>query len=90
MSLAVGSIVNFGSNILVAVALPVMFSAFGQAAVFWMFGGIALASLLFVVFVVPETKGNTLEEIEAQLGEKNPEPSLRDPLVDSLIDGIGA
>nr|GEU68001.1 D-xylose-proton symporter-like 2 [Tanacetum cinerariifolium] len=31
------------------------------------FGGIAVVSLVFIFFILPETKGLTLEEIEAKL-----------------------
>jgi hypothetical protein len=38
----------------------------GAAILFYAFGAIAVVSLLFIFFVVPETKGLTLEEIEAK------------------------
>ena len=64
-----------------------------QAGAFWMFAGIAVLAFIFVLFVVPETKGKTLEEIEALLGSKsrsNADPSLQDPLVDHMDHGVGA
>jgi len=39
----------------------------GAGAVFFVFGGIAVFSLVFIFFIIPETKGLTLEEIEAKL-----------------------
>ncbi|XP_077238943.1 major facilitator superfamily protein isoform X2 [Tasmannia lanceolata] len=39
----------------------------GAGNLFLLFMGIALLSLLFVVFIVPETKGLTLEEIESKI-----------------------
>lgn len=38
----------------------------GAGTVFFIFGGIAVLSLLFIFFIIPETKGLTLEEIEAK------------------------
>lgn len=37
----------------------------GPAITFWIYGFISLLSFVFVVAVIPETKGRTLEEIEA-------------------------
>jgi hypothetical protein len=38
----------------------------GAGILFYAFGVIAVVSLLFIFFIVPETKGLTLEEIEAK------------------------
>ena len=39
-------------------------SSIGTYGVFWMFGLICTVSVFFVFFIVPETRGKTLEEIE--------------------------
>lgn len=39
---------------------------FGAGILFMGFGVICVLSLLFIYFIVPETKGLTLEEIEAK------------------------
>ena len=36
----------------------------GPAITFWVYGAVSLASFVFVLLMVPETKGKTLEEIE--------------------------
>lgn len=38
----------------------------GAGVLFYVFGVVAVVSLLFIYFIVPETKGLTLEEIEAK------------------------
>jgi predicted MFS family arabinose efflux permease len=37
----------------------------GSAATFWLYGFVSVGAWLFAFFLVPETKGKTLEEIEA-------------------------
>lgn len=44
---------------------PMLQEAVGPARTFWVYGGFSLLSLIFVAFMIPETKGKTLEEIEA-------------------------
>ena len=59
----INSAVSFGVQQL----FPVELAALGAATTFAIFGAIAAAGLVFVVLVVPETKGKSLEELEAQL-----------------------
>jgi len=39
----------------------------GKYTVFWMFGGFSFISILFTVFLLPETKGKTLQQIQDEL-----------------------
>ena len=54
---------NWIGSFLVGLMFPIMTAAFSQAAVF---GVVCLVGVLFVTKFVPETRGHTLEEIEAQ------------------------
>ncbi|KAF8102460.1 hypothetical protein N665_0198s0160 [Sinapis alba] len=65
ISLAV--LTNFGSNAIVTFAFSPLKEYLGAENLFLLFGAIALVSLLFVVLVVPETKGLSLEEIESKI-----------------------
>ncbi|PKH48019.1 hypothetical protein CRG98_050376 [Punica granatum] len=64
--LSIAVLVNFGANALVTFAFSPLKALLGAGIVFYGFGVIAVASLLFIYFVVPETKGLSLEEIEAK------------------------
>ncbi|XVE90463.1 hypothetical protein DITRI_Ditri20bG0080000 [Diplodiscus trichospermus] len=64
--LSIAVLVNFGANALVTFAFSPLKEWLGAGIVFYVFGVIALLSLLFIFFIVPETKGLTLEEIEAK------------------------
>lgn len=46
---------------------PTMEDRMGQAATFWTFSCFTAASAVFAYFVVPETKGKTLQEIQSKL-----------------------
>lgn len=64
--LGIAVLVNFGANALVTFAFSPLKELIGAGLLFYMFGGIAVLSLFFIFFIVPETKGLTLEEIEAK------------------------
>jgi sugar porter (SP) family MFS transporter len=64
-AMSVASIANWGSNWLVALTFPVLLATFGGAGSFWLFAGLGIVAWFFVYFRVPETKGRSLEEIEA-------------------------
>jgi hypothetical protein len=42
-----------------------MNASFGTAGIFFVYGMICIAGCVFVAIFVPETKGRTLEQIEA-------------------------
>lgn len=50
---------------LVSQTFPMLVEAIGPAKTFWVYGGCSFLSFLFVVAMIPETKGKTLEEIQA-------------------------
>jgi sugar porter (SP) family MFS transporter len=55
---------NWVANFFVTLLFPVMLDALGAPISFWIFFAWCIISLIFVIIVVPETKGKSLEEIE--------------------------
>ena len=68
-AMAVTTMVNWIFNFLVSYFYLTMTEpgVFGRAGTFWFFGAFALASLVWALWRVPETKGRSLEEIEEQV-----------------------
>ncbi|KAK7264016.1 hypothetical protein RJT34_31618 [Clitoria ternatea] len=64
--LSIAVLVNFGANALVTFAFSPLKALLGAGILFYIFCAIAVASLAFIYLVIPETKGLTLEEIEAK------------------------
>jgi sugar porter (SP) family MFS transporter len=65
-AMSVASLANWGSNWLVALTFPVLLATLGGAGSFWLFAALGIVAWFFVYLRVPETKGKTLEEIEAE------------------------
>ena len=61
----VASSFNWIGSFLVGLLFPIMTASISQAAVFAIFGVICLLGVAFIRSCVPETRGHTLEEIEA-------------------------
>lgn len=59
------TVTNWALNLLVAVTFLSLVSVLGQAGTFWLYGVVAVAAWVFFYLQVPETKGKTLEQIEA-------------------------
>ncbi|KAK4011370.1 hypothetical protein OUZ56_020484 [Daphnia magna] len=56
---------------------PDMLRAMGKGGTFYFFSGCTLLSAIFVYFLLPETKGKTLEELEQLFRSNNIEPYKR-------------
>jgi sugar porter (SP) family MFS transporter len=66
-AMSVAALCNWGSNFVVALTFPVLLAALGGAGAFWLFAVLGIVAWFFVWFLVPETKGRSLEEIEADM-----------------------
>ena len=67
VAVGVATIGNWGANFVVSLTFPVLIAALGDTPVFWMYAAISVVALLFVRYLVPETRGRSLERIEADL-----------------------
>jgi MFS transporter, SP family, galactose:H+ symporter len=56
--------IQWAGNLIVSFTFPILIEHFGPAPTFSIYAAICLAAILFSVFIVPETKGLSLEEIE--------------------------
>jgi MFS transporter, SP family, galactose:H+ symporter len=56
---------NWGSNLVVSLTFLTLLQEIGATRTFWLYGLFAIGAWLFSYYLVPETKGHTLEEIEA-------------------------
>ena len=59
------TVTNWALNLVVAVTFLTLLGVLGNAGTFWLYGVIAIGAWVFFYFFVPETKGKTLEQIEA-------------------------
>jgi SP family galactose:H+ symporter-like MFS transporter len=55
---------NWAANLLVSLTFLSLVQLFGPSWTFWTYGMLAVAAWIFSYYMVPETKGRTLEEIE--------------------------
>jgi SP family galactose:H+ symporter-like MFS transporter len=61
---------NWAANLLASLTFLSLVQALGPSWTFWLYGLLTIGSPLFSYFMVPETKGRTLEEIEQTLRSK--------------------
>ncbi len=64
-ALAVATAANWGSAFLVSQFFLTLIDHIGKPATFWIFAFFGICGFVFIKTLLPETKGRTLEEIEA-------------------------
>jgi len=64
-AMGVATMMNWGSNLIVALTFLSLLHSLGRPATFWLYAVIGVIAWFFVYRLVPETKGRTLEQIDA-------------------------
>ncbi|MDQ6704755.1 MAG: sugar porter family MFS transporter [Acidobacteriota bacterium] len=59
------TVTNWAMNLAVAVTFLTLVAVLGHAETFWLYGVVAVGAWIFFYLLVPETKGKSLEQIEA-------------------------
>ena len=64
-AISIMTVIQWGANLVVSMTFLSMTEALGHSVTFWLYGLMALAAWVFFFLLVPETRGRSLEEIEA-------------------------
>jgi sugar porter (SP) family MFS transporter len=64
-AMSIGTVVNWTANLIVALSFLTLTQVLGKGPTFWLYGVVTIGAWFFVFYLVPETKGKSLEEIEA-------------------------
>jgi sugar porter (SP) family MFS transporter len=67
---SVAAVVNWGTNVIVSFTFLTLVGALTASGAFWLYAGIGVVAIGFIVARVPETRGRSLEEIQRQVGVK--------------------
>ncbi len=62
-----GSLTHWGLDFLVSISVLTLISAITETGLFWLYGLLGLAGLLYLYRKLPETKGRSLEDVEQSL-----------------------
>ena len=66
-AMSIATLSNWLFNMIVAATFLTLIEKLGKAGAFWFYGIVCVIGIVFCYFYVPETKGHSLEEIEAHL-----------------------
>jgi MFS transporter, SP family, galactose:H+ symporter len=64
LAVSVSIMALWGAYLLTSITFLTLIQILGRSGTFWLYGFICFAAFLFVYFLMPETKGKSLEEIE--------------------------
>ena len=65
LAMSIATVANWGANLLVALTFLTLIQIMGRTGTFWLYGLVGLGAWIFAYVLVPETKGRSLEDIEA-------------------------
>jgi SP family galactose:H+ symporter-like MFS transporter len=65
LAMSLATVANWAANLIVALTFLSLIQVAGRPGAFWVFAGVGVVSWVFAYRLVPETKGRSLEEIEA-------------------------
>eukprot|EP01138_Halocafeteria_seosinensis_P010689 gb/GECG01010916.1/.p1 GENE.gb/GECG01010916.1/~~gb/GECG01010916.1/.p1 ORF type:complete len:581 (+),score=68.58 gb/GECG01010916.1/:1-1743(+) len=71
VAMSIGATANWIFSFVTGLMFPVLKGWIQQSGVFYVYGSIAVAATAFIYFFVPETKGLSMEEIEAVFVNRN-------------------
>jgi len=63
-AMGLATLILWFADFVVTLTFPVISDRFHPSAAFWLYAAMCVFDLVFMWFVLPETKGKTLEEIE--------------------------
>lgn len=55
---------NWSTSVVITLTFLTLVNTVGRPVTFWIYGAFSLVTIFFVLFLVPETRGKTLEDIE--------------------------
>lgn len=62
--MSMATFANWGLNLVVALTFLTLVGILGRPGTFWLYAVIGIAAWIFIFRLVPETRGQSLEEIE--------------------------
>jgi MFS transporter, SP family, galactose:H+ symporter len=65
LAMSIATVANWGANLLVALTFLTLIQFMGRPETFWLYGLVGIGAWIFAYVLVPETKGRSLEDIEA-------------------------
>lgn len=65
LAMSIATVANWGANLLVALTFLTLVQFMGRPGTFWLYGLVGIGAWIFAFILVPETKGRSLEDIEA-------------------------
>jgi sugar porter (SP) family MFS transporter len=78
-AMSVATMANWGANFVVTISFLTLLNAISAKGVFFLFAFLTLVALVYFVKRVPETKGQSLDQIERELGGQLSERGSLEP-----------